>query len=172
MLLGTRNNKRLHHLELLHFSCHSLRDRLTDSCAHTGWQIWEQEVPAVGKVQHESPASQQPLLGACVTSPCGAVGVADVFSERQAAKRGTRDQRKYLCTAAFLKVCFFMKDTTQGWLFNLFIFSHFRQLFFKNRMSCYNCSIEWVFSGGLAKLNCILLWHCWWIWPIFYFLAQ
>lgn len=59
-----------------------------------------------------------------MTSPCGAVRGARVFSERQAAKRGTRDQRKYLCTSAFLKVCFFTKDTRQGRFFNLFVFNH------------------------------------------------
>lgn len=91
----------------------------------------EQEVSAVGKVQHQSTASQQPAvppkgpcLGACGTSPCGAVRGANVFSERQTAKRGTCDPRKYLCTAAFLKVCFFMKDTRQGRFFNLLFFSH------------------------------------------------
>lgn len=59
-----------------------------------------------------------------MTSPCEPVRDARVFSERQAAKRGTHDQRKYLCTSAFLKVCFFTKDTRQGRLFNLFVFNH------------------------------------------------
>lgn len=51
-------------------------------------------------------ASEGPLLWAYVTSPQGAAKDADVFSERQAARRGTHYQRKYLCTFAFLKVGF------------------------------------------------------------------
>lgn len=89
----------------------------------------EQEVSAVGKVtasKHSISATcsapEGPFLGACVSSPCGAVRGANVFSGRQAAKRGTRGQRKYLCTAAFLEVCFFMKNTRRGRFLKIYYF--------------------------------------------------
>lgn len=130
MLLETSSNKRLHQLELLRFSCRSLRGTDWQTAVHTGWEIWGTGSISCGKVHHQSTASQQPAAvppkgpcWGCVTSPCGAVRGARVFSERQAAKRGTRDQRKYLCTSAFLKVCFFTKDRRQGRLFNLFGFN-------------------------------------------------
>lgn len=132
MLLETSNNKRLRQLELLHFSCHSLRETDWQTAVHTqAGRSEEQEVSAVGKVQHQSTASLQPTVppkGPC-WGPVWQVPV-ELLEVQMYSLRGRLPKGGHVTKGSIYVQLHFWKYASsrriQGKVvfFNLFFFSH------------------------------------------------
>lgn len=125
MLLGTRNNKRLHQLELLYFSCLCLRETDWQTAVHTGWQIW-----GTGNISYgQSTASKPSISAALCWGPVWQVHVelleVQIYSLRGRLLKGGHMTRGIIYVQLqFWKNASSRRIRDKADFFNLFFFSH------------------------------------------------